>query len=130
MPESITIPGPALKAIANSQPVKAMELTVDRQELPVGGNVSPEKSDEQNRESSTVELAAAVSHISDHVQQISRDLQFKVDETTGSTVVTVIDSESKEIIRQIPREEAVALAHYLAEIGAGNSKGLFVRGEG
>lgn len=130
MPESITIPTFALTGATDSQPVKVTELTTDRQKLPAGGKVSPQKSETQRQEPSPAELAEAVSHISDYVQQISRDLQFKVDESTGSTIVTVIDSETKEVIRQIPREEAVALAHYLAEIGVGNSRGLFVRGDG
>lgn len=60
-------------------------------------------------------LQVAVSQINDYVQSLQRDLQFTVDEVTGKDVVTVIDSESKEIIRQLPSEEALALARRLAE---------------
>jgi flagellar protein FlaG len=60
-------------------------------------------------------LQVAVSQINDYVQNLQRDLKFTVDEATGKDVVTVIDSESKEVIRQLPSEEALALARRLAE---------------
>ncbi len=60
-------------------------------------------------------LQVAVSQINDYVQNLQRNLQFTVDETTGKDVVTIIDSESKEVIRQLPSEEALELARRLAE---------------
>ncbi len=59
-------------------------------------------------------LQVAVSQINDYVQNLQRNLQFTVDEESGKDVVTVIDSESKEVIRQLPSEEALALARRLA----------------
>ncbi len=59
------------------------------------------------------ELAKAVSELNDHVQNIQRDLQFGIDEVTGRTVIEIIDSDSKEVIRQIPPEEVLALARTL-----------------
>jgi len=57
----------------------------------------------------------AVSQINDYVQNLQRNLQFTVDDVTGKDVVTVIDSESKEVIRQLPSEEALELARRLQE---------------
>jgi flagellar protein FlaG len=59
-------------------------------------------------------LQVAVSQINDYVQNLQRNLQFTVDEVTGKDVVTIIDSESKEVIRQLPSEEALELARRLA----------------
>ncbi len=59
-------------------------------------------------------LQVAVSQINDYVQNLQRNLQFTVDEESGKDVVTVIDSESKEVIRQLPSEEALVLARRLA----------------
>jgi flagellar protein FlaG len=64
-------------------------------------------------------VAEAVSNLNDYVQVIRRELQFRVDKETGQTVVTVLDSETREVIRQIPREEVLALARHL-----GREKGL------
>ena len=61
----------------------------------------------------TSELNAAVANINDYVQNVQRTLQFSVDDNTGKTVVTVLDSETEEVIRQFPPEEALALARHL-----------------
>lgn len=60
-------------------------------------------------------LHAAVSQMNDYVQNLQRDLQFTIDEVTGKNVVTIVDSKSKEVIRQLPSEEALILARRLAE---------------
>ena len=44
---------------------------------------------------------------------IDRDLQFRIDDATGRTVVTVLDGETNEVIRQIPSEEALRLVDRL-----------------
>ena len=71
-----------------------------------------------------------MSNITDYVQSISRDLQFKIDEHVGSTVVTVLDHETQEVIRQIPSEEVVAMARHIAEQAPDPVKGLLMNGEG
>lgn len=56
------------------------------------------------------ELESAVTKLNDYVQNIQRTLSFSVEEQTGSTVVQVFDSETDELIRQIPAEETIKLA--------------------
>lgn len=110
--------------------VKAPEPTVNvsgRQEVPYGGKVSPQES-EPKLDAETVEKA--VTEISDYVQNISRDLQFQVDKQTGTTIVTVLDHETKEVIRQIPSEELVTIARNIAENAPDPVKGLLMNGEG
>lgn len=59
----------------------------------------------------------SVSEIVDQMPQIiRRDLNFSVDEASGKTVVKIIDAESKEMVRQIPPEELLALARRLQQI--------------
>jgi flagellar protein FlaG len=53
----------------------------------------------------------------------SNNLEFSIDDTTGQTVVKVVDSSTKELIRQIPSEEMLAIAQALD----GEIKGLLVR---
>ncbi|MGR8999894.1 MAG: flagellar protein FlaG [Gammaproteobacteria bacterium] len=61
------------------------------------------------------ELDQAVQAINQYVQNVQRDLQFSVDEDSGRNVVKVIDSQSKEVIRQIPSEEVLVLARQWAQ---------------
>ncbi len=61
------------------------------------------------------QLDDAVSQINDYVQNIQRSLQFSVDEKSGRDVVTVVDKETDEVIRQIPTEEVLVIARSLAD---------------
>ncbi|HEB87523.1 MAG TPA: flagellar protein FlaG, partial [Gammaproteobacteria bacterium] len=58
-------------------------------------------------------LQKAISDISSYVQNLQRDLQFQVDTDLGRTVISVVDSKTKEVIRQIPSEEVLARARFL-----------------
>jgi flagellar protein FlaG len=49
-------------------------------------------------------------------------LEFSIDDASGRTVVKVVDAETKELIRQIPSEEVLALARNLERI-----EGLLLR---
>jgi len=49
-------------------------------------------------------------------QNIRRNLVFSEDASSGRTVVSVIDSETGEIIRQIPPEQVVRIAENLGEL--------------
>lgn len=65
----------------------------------------------QDTEPSQPELDHAVSRLNEYIQNSRRDLHFSVDKDSGRVVVKVIDSETREVIRQIPSEEVIALAH-------------------
>lgn len=55
-------------------------------------------------------LQRSVSRLENFVQSIQRDLLFSIDEASGRTVITVVDSSTQEIIRQIPSEEILAIS--------------------
>ena len=67
----------------------------------------------QEMDPSQPELDYAVSRLNEYIQSSRRDLHFSVDKGSGRVVVKVIDSETREVIRQIPSEEVMALAHGL-----------------
>ena len=67
-------------------------------------------------------LRDAVQRANETVQVLRSNLQFTVDEATGVDVVKFIDIKTKEVIRQIPSEEMLALARRLDEI-----KGLLIK---
>ena len=53
--------------------------------------------------------ARSVTQLQDRVQNVQRELRFRVDETTGLTVVRVVDSQTGDLIRQIPSRNVLAL---------------------
>ena len=61
------------------------------------------------------DLQQAVSKLNDYVQNMQRDLQFSLDQESGTMVVKVIDTKSEKVIRQIPNEETLRLARNLVE---------------
>lgn len=63
--------------------------------------------------------AAAVAEALRRIAPARTDLQFRVEPGAGKVVVSVIDAESGEVVRQMPSEEALRIARNLAEIGTG-----------
>jgi flagellar protein FlaG len=59
------------------------------------------------------EVAQAVAKLNDYIQSVQRDLKFTLDEASGRSVITVIDSQTSEVIRQIPEEVTLSLAQKL-----------------
>lgn len=80
-----------------------------------GGTILPHQLEkdvpkELPKEPPKEEVKKAVKQINDFIQSIQRELHFKVDDSTGRTVIKVIDSSTKEVIRTIPPEQALSLA--------------------
>jgi flagellar protein FlaG len=85
---------------------------VDR--LPTQAERTAEKAPAPQRE-----LAELVGELKELVQAISRKLEFSVDEESGRTVIKVLDSETGEVIRQIPPEEVLTLVDRFKDHQAG-----------
>lgn len=77
------------------------------------GQRSRSEADSAKTEEKPVE--AALSNIQDFVQNIQRNLNFALDDSSGRVVVKVTDAVSGEVIRQIPTEEVLKLAESLSE---------------
>jgi flagellar protein FlaG len=62
---------------------------------------------------SSAQLQEAMHKLQRAIEPVANDLSFSVDEQSGKTVVRVIDSVTKELIRQIPADEVLAMARAL-----------------
>lgn len=62
------------------------------------------------------EVKESVEKINKTVQAMAHNLQFTVDEATQMNVVKVVDVETKDVIRQIPSEEVLAIAKALDKL--------------
>jgi len=100
-----------------------VEAASNRQDVAASNVVQADDAIEQDSQNvgvpSRALLEQAVSDINTYVQSVNRELQFRVDEALplGRSVVTVIDSDTDETIREFPSEQALALAHRLQEAG-------------
>lgn len=68
------------------------------------------------------EVVTAADKINETIKSFSTDLKFSVDKDTHRIIVTVMDSKTGEVIRQIPPDEVVSIAKALDTI-----QGLIIR---
>ena len=61
-------------------------------------------------------LQEAISRINDMMRDGGRGLNFSVDESLGRPVVKVRNLESGEVVRQIPNEVVVRVAHSIDDL--------------
>lgn len=67
----------------------------------------------QPAEPSAEDVKRAAQQVETYMQSMNRYLEFRIDEDSGRTVVTVKDKNTGETIRQIPSEEIMRLAQNL-----------------
>jgi len=72
-------------------------------------------------ELSPADAGKAVAAANDQLKQIDSELAFQLDNATGLVVVKLIDRNTREVLRQVPSKEALAIAQALAE-GGGTGK--------
>ena len=74
------------------------------------------------------QLGEAATVVESFLQGQNRNLAFSIDENTERSVVTVLDSDSGEVIRQIPSEEILVLAKRIQELqqDIGSSVGVLI----
>ncbi len=67
---------------------------------------------------SRAEVERAAQRLNDLMSETQRSLRFQVDEISGRTVITVLDATTKEVVRQIPSPELLAVMRHLERVGA------------
>ena len=108
MTQNITAPSPAQGADANAPaPTRAATPT----DMPAGKVVPPAGNTPPAPQPMTVRQA--VEQINSFLSANARDLRFRLDESSGRTVITVVNPNTGEVIRQIPPEEMMAAARSL-----------------
>jgi len=86
----------------NSAPAEAVSLNVAQKA-------------EQSQEQKEKQLEGAVTKLNDYIQDVQRDLEFQTDDSSGKTVITVVDRQTSEVVRQIPDDVALRLAQDLQQ---------------
>ena len=79
--------------------------------LPTAPAVQKPVQPQAKPEPSQAQLQQALKEVQQKVQVQANSLQFSLDKETGQTIVKVTDAQTGEVIRQIPAEEMVAIAH-------------------
>lgn len=77
--------------------------------------VSSTKNSAESPSQKQEKIETAVAQMNEYIQSTQRDIEFNVDDTLGRTIVSVVDRESQEVIRQIPDEKFLKMARQLKE---------------
>jgi flagellar protein FlaG len=106
----------ALQSVQNnvtsqSKPVTQSVQTDTVTESSVFSSQSTTSEQAGQQQQRTEALRDKVAQLNDYMQNMNRNLQFSVDDTSGDTVIKVIDSETEEVVRQIPSEEILEARH-------------------
>lgn len=99
--------------------VTGVEGTGTRSDKAQQGVSAPENG---KRVPTTKEVQQALDEVEKAVAPMAQSLQFSLDKDSGKTVVKVMDTETNEVIRQIPSEEVLAISKAVDKL-----KGLLLK---
>jgi flagellar protein FlaG len=66
------------------------------------------------------EVDQAVSNLNKVAQQKAQGIEFSIDPDSKRTIVQVVDQSTKEVLRQFPSKEALAIAKSLDQSASGH----------
>ena len=101
---------------AQHAPTRGVAAAVPRPEGPSAAPV-PKKAELQfDAEEMQQNLQQAIERINEQMRHNGRNLNFSVDEVIDRTIITVKNRQSGEVVRQIPDEVLVRVAHNIEDI--------------
>lgn len=102
------------------QTASPVEQRVSSAPQPVGQSQNSAKNNnataQQNPQNEVQMLQEAAEKISAHLNLKNSSLEFSVDQNSGKNVVKIVDKTTKEVVRQIPSEEAIHIAQASDEL--------------
>lgn len=107
-------------SLANkNQADQVVKPILQEKALSINGEDKAPTQGEQKDTVSVEELQGVAEQLSSTMEMMKKGLQFRVDDESGTNIVSVMDISSGEVIRQIPSDEALELASKLSEVAAG-----------
>lgn len=104
---SVSDTGPPVSQPASQPAVQARST---------GGSSAVRTPSQATSAPSIEQVQQAIKTVQEMVQSQASNLHFSLDKETGKAVVTVVDSNTNEVIRQIPSKEMIAIAHAIDQM--------------
>ena len=105
---------PRLSVVSSAQKTQTTS-TAPAQVDKLEPQLKTQQEQEMGQKVSKEEVETAVTKLNDFVQTVQRNLQFNLDDASGKTIITVVDKQTSEVVRQIPDDVAVKLAQDLQQ---------------
>ena len=106
---------PKLSVVSSAQQSQNSSTSSASSETAKLDAISSVQKEQASQKVSKDEVEGAVTKLNDFVQTVQRNLQFNLDDTSGKTIITVVDKHTSEVVRQIPDDVAVKLAQDLQQ---------------
>ena len=107
------------KISPNMKAVGATDTSLEQQQFNVrtdkatAENKLTQKNDQQER---LKNLAEAIEKLNNQAAKTARSLDFTIDEKLNRQIITVSNKETGEVVRQIPTEVVLRVAHSIEDI--------------
>jgi len=69
-----------------------------------------------------LKIKEAIEVLNETLASKDRSIRFRVDETTDRSIITVVDEKTGEVVRQLPSEEMLQVAHNIESL-----KGILIK---
>ena len=111
------VPVTALRNKQNDQEVVSDNANVQSASVSDEGLKMQVVTSKANAQETSLELVkTAATKGNSILQEINRNLEFQVDDSTQKVVVKIVDSKSGDVVRQIPTEEMLAFIKRMQEM--------------
>lgn len=111
-PAPVAAVAPQSEVVAKADAAPAIQVPRAVIQAPKENTAVPKFDPEQFQK----QLEEAVERINEQVKDYGRDLGFSVDRKINSFIITVRNTNTGEVIRQIPNEVVVKFAHSLENL--------------
>lgn len=117
-----TPPEPAAVQSAVARPITTPQAAVTQS--PTAGNAEWKRNGDPGGPQKNLQtgdrqqLTGTVDQLNQKLRDYNTNLQFEIDDKYQEMVVRIVDRETKEVVRQIPSEEALALAKFFEDMEA------------
>lgn len=109
-------PAPAAPAVSTRAPAKDNAVqTPNTAAVAANNKVTP-------GEAEGIKLDNAIDAINKFLKPVASGLEFSIDKDSGRTVVQVIDTDTRDVLRQYPSKQALAMSQELDKL-----QGLLLR---
>ena len=120
--QSISNASASMQAMAAAPARSQTESTASVETRPENVQQNANTQEQAQRVPSAGELQKALEEVEKAVAPMAQSLQFSLDKDSGRTVVKVMDTDTNEVIRQIPSEEVLAISKAVDKL-----KGLLIK---
>jgi len=106
------------ESLSQAQPDNIVRIDIDkRQDIANIDTVTNKQAQSlEGRKYQQSDIRETVQELNITPQLVSRNLEFRVDNESGKTVITVRDTETQEVIRQIPSEQLLEISGRLKQL--------------